>query len=173
MPEDEFFTYNLGCILTHTARASHLINSASESVIQSHVVLCTPLTDVNTVVCSCVHCRSRVWRINVHAVIVSALYATAKSVLVESNHMKVAHPGSGEKQLLMLRDDHSNYCWLFLFPYTMAESAALEIIDWSAVFGVTNSVMFNSPTHLKTEHSLCGKVSTCSSSFNSTIQTTK
>lgn len=51
----------------------------------------------------------------------------------------------------MLRDDHSNYCWLFSFPDTLAENAARAIIDWSAAFGVPRGLMSDGPTHFKNE----------------------
>lgn len=51
----------------------------------------------------------------------------------------------------MLRDDHSDYKWLFSFPNTAAENATRAIIDWAGAFGVRKSLMSDGPTHFKNE----------------------
>lgn len=56
---------------------------------------------------------------------------------------------SGEKYILMLRDDHSDYCWVFAVERTCIESTERPIIDWGTVFGVPKSIMSNGPTHFK------------------------
>ena len=51
----------------------------------------------------------------------------------------------------MLRDDHSDYKWFFPFSDTLAENAAIAIIDWCAAFGVPNGLMSDGPTHFRNE----------------------
>lgn len=51
----------------------------------------------------------------------------------------------------MLRDDHSNYCWIVAFPGTSAKNAARAIIVWRAAFGVPSRLIFNGSTHFKNE----------------------
>lgn len=50
-----------------------------------------------------------------------------------------------------MRDDRSDYKWLFAFPDKPAENAARGIIDCAAAFGVSNGLMFDSPNHFKNE----------------------
>lgn len=58
----------------------------------------------------------------------------------------------------MLRDDNSNYCWLFAFQDNATENAARAIIDWCAAFGVPRGLMSDDPTYFKNETShLVGK----------------
>lgn len=65
--------------------------------------------------------------------------------------MEIAPAASVENYVLMLCDDHSNYCWLFAFPDTVAENSARVIIDWSAAFGVPEDLMSDGPTNFKNE----------------------
>lgn len=51
----------------------------------------------------------------------------------------------------MIRNDHSNYNWLFTFPDTSAENAARLIIDWAAALRVSKSLMPDGPTQFKNE----------------------
>lgn len=55
----------------------------------------------------------------------------------------------GEKYVLMLRDDHSSYSWLFAFADTLAENAERAVIDWCAALGVPRGLMFDGPTHFR------------------------
>lgn len=50
---------------------------------------------------------------------------------------------SGEKYVLMLRDDFLCYCLVYVFAETTAESSRKPIIDWCAAFGVPEMFMSN------------------------------
>ena len=65
--------------------------------------------------------------------------------------MEIGPSNAGTKYVLMLRDEHSNYCWVFAFPHTSAENAATAIIDWCAAIGVPKGLMSVGPTHFKKE----------------------
>lgn len=67
----------------------------------------------------------------------------------KSDYIEIAPSSSGEKYSLMLRDDHSDYKWLFAFADTSAGHASRATIDWAAAFGVPNGLISDSPTHFK------------------------
>ena len=58
---------------------------------------------------------------------------------------------SGEKYVLMQRDDNSDYKTFFCLPNTDAENAAHAIIDWCAANGVPGGLMSDASTHFKNE----------------------
>lgn len=58
---------------------------------------------------------------------------------------------TGDRYILMIRDDHSGYCWFFPATTLAAETAADVLIDWSASFGVPETLMSDGPTHFKNE----------------------
>lgn len=59
-------------------------------------------------------------------------------------------PGNdGSKNILVLRDYHSAYTWLFAFDGAAGLYAAQAVIDWCAAFGVPKGLMYDGPTHFK------------------------
>lgn len=80
-----------------------------------------------------------------------AVHRTSANDLLQFDYIGIAKAHSGEKYVLILRDDHSNYCWLYACPETSAEHAARAIKDWSAAFGVPNQQMSDGPTHFTNE----------------------
>lgn len=70
-----------------------------------------------------------------------ALHGTTPNDLLHFDYMEICKSSAGEKYILILRDDHSDYCWLFPFSDTSAENSANAIIDWCALFAVPNSLM--------------------------------
>eukprot|EP00171_Calliarthron_tuberculosum_P003723 IDg3723t1 len=67
------------------------------------------------------------------------------------NYIDLGMGRSGDKYVLIVRDDHSHYCWLFPFADTKAEIAAHALVDWCAAFGVPKGLMSDGPTHFKNE----------------------
>lgn len=58
---------------------------------------------------------------------------------------------SGDKYILLLRHDHSDYKWFFICANTMAKTAADAIMDWCASFTVPNRVISDGTIHFKNE----------------------
>lgn len=58
---------------------------------------------------------------------------------------------SGERNILMLRDDHSGYSWLYPAEATSAETATQAIIEWSAAFSIPHGIMSGGPSNLRNE----------------------
>ena len=80
-----------------------------------------------------------------------AVHGTKPNDLLQFDYIEIAPGSNGEKYVLMLRDDHSNYAWFFPTADTSAEQAATAIIDWCAAFGVPKMLMSDGPTHFKNE----------------------
>ena len=71
--------------------------------------------------------------------------------MLQFEYIEIGPSNPGTKYVLMLRDDHSNYCWFFAFPDTSAENTPTAIIDWCAAFRVPKGLMSDGPTHFKNE----------------------
>lgn len=63
-----------------------------------------------------------------------AVHGTTRNHLLQLDYILITAAATGEKYVLMLRDDHSNYRWFFAFADTSAENPAHAIIDCSAAF---------------------------------------
>lgn len=58
---------------------------------------------------------------------------------------------SGEKYVLLVRDDNSGYGWFYPSSSKSAGKAYNARLDWCASFGVPNSLMSDGPTHFRNE----------------------
>lgn len=107
--------------------------------------------DIDTLVSSCTHCLSTIRWGKVSRPFGTAVRGTKANDLLQLDYIEIAAADSGEKYVLSLRDDRSNYCWFFAFSDRSVENAAQAIIDWFPAFGVPSSLMSDGPAHLKNE----------------------
>lgn len=64
-------------------------------------------------------------------------------------YIEIAPSSYGEKPVLMLRDEHSDYKWFYGCHDQTAETAPKDNIDWFATFSVPKALMSFGPTHFK------------------------
>lgn len=107
--------------------------------------------DIKTFVASCIHCLSSTGGGRVPRPYDPVAHGTDPNDLLQFDYIEIAPADTGEKYVLMLRDDHSSYCWLFAFVDTLAANAARAINDWCAALGVPKALMSDGPTHFKNE----------------------
>lgn len=100
-------------------------------------------------VSSYIHCLSTTGGSKVPRPFGPSLFETAPSNLVQFDYINLGEGAEGDKYALLLRDDHSGYCWFFAFPSTNAENAAIVIQGWCAAFGAPGSLMSDGPTHFR------------------------
>lgn len=139
------------CVIAHTGPSGHRGASSTESTVRQHFFWPTMKTDVDTFVKSCIHCLSTTGGGRVPRPYGPAFHGTSANDLLQFDYIEVAPSTTGDKYVLMLRDDHSDYKWFFAFADTSAENAAHAIVDWCAAFGVPKSLMSDGPTHFKNE----------------------
>lgn len=139
------------CIIAHTGPSGHRGAASTESTLRQSFFWSTLTSDVRTFVRSCIHCLSTIGGERVPRPFGSSVHGTSPNELLQFDYIEIAPSGTGDKYVLMLRDDHSDYKWFFAFADTSAENAAQVIIDWSAAFGVPKMLMSNGPTHFKNE----------------------
>lgn len=80
-----------------------------------------------------------------------SLFGTTPNDILQLDYIDLGPSATGDKYVLMLRDDHLDYNWFFSFPDTSAANAANAIIDWCAAFGVPKTLMSDVPTHFRNE----------------------
>lgn len=139
------------CIIAHTGPSGHRGVQPTESILRKSFFWDTISSDVRTFVHSCIHCLSTTGGGKIPRPFGPALHGTKPNDLLQFDYIEIAHGRSGEKYVLMLRDDHSNYAWFYATCDTAAEQAASAIIDWCAAFGTPKQLMSDGPTHFKNE----------------------
>lgn len=107
--------------------------------------------DVDAFLHTCIHGLSTIGGGKVTRPYGPAVHGTAANDLLQFDYLEIAEASTGEKYVLMLRDDHSNYCWFFSFAGTAAENSAHAIIDWCAAFRFPQQLMSDGPTHFRNE----------------------
>lgn len=77
------------------------------------------------------------------------MHGTTPNDLVKLEYIEFRATHTGEKYVLMLRDDHSGSFGFYPCSVTASDVAADALIDWSAAFGASNLLMSDGPTHFK------------------------
>lgn len=107
------------------------------------------LPDIQTFVRACIHCLSRTGGEKVPRSFGPSVHCISRNDLIQVDYIEITPSRTGEKYVLMLRDDHSDYKRFFAFANTAAGNAAQAFIDWWAAFGVQRTLMSDRPTHFK------------------------
>ena len=139
------------CIIAHTGPSGHRGCSSTLSTLSSAYHWSTIKADVKTFVQACIHCLSTVGGEKIPRPYGPAVHGTSPNDLLQFDYIEIAPGEEGDKYILMLRDDHSDYKWFFAFGDTSAENASRAIIDCCAAFGVPKGLMSDGPTHFKNE----------------------
>lgn len=58
---------------------------------------------------------------------------------------------TGNKYILILRDNHSGYSCMYPTDSTSADTAVHALLDWSEAFDVPTQLISDGPTHFKNE----------------------
>lgn len=138
-------------IVAHTGAAGHRGAQATKDVLARFFVWSTLDEDITLFVKSCIHCLSTTGGETVPRPFGPALHGTMPNDLVQFDYIEMGTGRTGDKYILMVRDDHSGYCWFYPAVTTTAETAAHALLDWCAAFGAPAAFMSDGPTHFKNE----------------------
>lgn len=100
---------------------------------------------VRTFVKACIHCLSTTGGDSIPPSFGPALHGTDRNDLDQFGYIDMGKSGSGDKYVLMVRADMSDYKWFFPFPDTAAENVAREKIEWTAAFGAPKGLISGGP----------------------------
>lgn len=107
--------------------------------------------DIRLLVKPCIHCLSTSGGKAVAHPFGPTLHGTNPNDLVQFDFIERGVGKTGQKYILMSRDDHSSYCWFYSDAKTSAETTAHALLDWCAAFGTPSGLMSDGPMHFKKE----------------------
>lgn len=107
--------------------------------------------DICAFVRACIHCLSTFEGAMVPGPYDPPVHGTKLNDLLQLDYIDLGNSRTGERYVLLLKDDHLDYKWLSAFANQWAENAIQAIIDWCAAFGVPNGLMSDDPNHFKNE----------------------
>lgn len=138
-------------VIAHSGASGHRGRSTTYQALSSEFFWSTLNDDVALFVKTCIHCISTTGGETVPRPFGPARHGTTPNALLQFNLIEMCTSPSGERYILMLRDDHSGYSWLYPAESTSADTAAQAIIDWTAAFGIPHGLMSDGPSHFKNE----------------------
>ena len=139
------------CIIAHTSASGHRGADATERSLRKQFFWTSLTADVHNFVRSCIHCLSTTGGQKIPRPFGPAVHGTRPNELLQFDYIEIGPANNGEKYILMLRDDHSDYKWFFMFPATTAANAAMAIVDWCGAFNPPTGLMSDGPTHFRNE----------------------
>lgn len=152
IPDDDAILQLRLSIIAHTGAAGHRGTEATEQALSQRFTWSTLSEDIHLFTKSCIHCLSTTGGETVPRPFGPAFHGTKPNDLVQFDYIELGKSTTGEKHVLMLRDDHSGYCWFYPSVDQTAQSTANALLDWCAAFGPQHSAfMSDGPTHFKNE----------------------
>lgn len=139
------------CVIAHTSAGGHRGKLATKTAISEKFSWSTLSEDVDLFVASCIHCLSTTGGEKIPRPFGPAVFGTSPNELLQFDFLELGKSTTGDKYVLMLRDDHSGYTWIYPSITTDAEHAATAVIDWCAAFGPPSTLMSDGPTHFRNE----------------------
>lgn len=134
------------CIIAHTGLSGHHDSHSTEEVLSQSFSWSALSADVHSFVCACIYCLSTVRGKKIPRPFGPAFHGKRANDLLQFDYIELGPGNTRAKDVLLLRDDHSDYKWFFGYPKTNAENAATGIIEWCAAFCVPNGLMSDGPT---------------------------
>lgn len=80
-----------------------------------------------------------------------AVIGTKPKDFLQFDYLDLGRSPTGDRYVLVMRDDHSGYAWLYPTASTNAEEAVQAITDCCAAFGLPSTFMSDRPTHFRNE----------------------
>lgn len=77
-------------------------------------------SDVNTFAGPCIYCLFTVNEEIVLAPLGPAVHGTSQNDLLQLDYIEIEKANLGEKYAVLLKDEHSNFCWFHACPETFA-----------------------------------------------------
>lgn len=139
------------CIIAHTGPSGHRGRVTTKNVLSENIKWTTLSDDVRPFVRTCIHCLSNIGGEKIPRQFGPAVHGTMPNDLIQFDYIENGPSSDGAKYVLMVRDDHSDFKWLFALTATTTENAATALTDWCALSGIPNGLMSVGPTHFKNE----------------------
>lgn len=139
------------CVIAHTSSVGQLGIKAALSSLETTYEWKSVKKGLKLFVNSYIHCLSTTGGNRVSRPFGSVLQGTSTNVLIQFDRLNMRLGSNGDKCILMIRDVHSGYSWLYPQYGTDAQNTALALRDRLAAFGVPKQLMSDGSPHYKNE----------------------
>ena len=138
-------------IAAHTGIGGHRGPNITRAAVKAHFSWSKMNNDIDSFVNSCLHCKCTEPAKTVPRPLGSALHAALPNKLLHFDYLYMS-PGEDEYlYVLILKDDHSGYCWFVPTKEANAATTATSLINWFSTFGVVSTWVSDQGSHFKNE----------------------
>lgn len=109
VPEDATDLQLRLCIFARTSPAAHRGRNVTQRALRSKFTWSTPTDDVWTFVRACIHCPSSLGGVKIPRPFALAVHSIKPNDLLQFDYIDFGPSNSGDKYVMMLRDDRSDY----------------------------------------------------------------
>lgn len=138
-------------VISRTLVSVHRGQSVTIAALTNRFSYCKPKTDAKLFVGICICWLSTTGRENVPPTPGLAMFRTKHNDLLKFDNCDLGKSTTGDRYILMIREDHSGYSFLYTTPSTDVQEVAYSIIVWCDAFGPRTTFMSDSPTHFRNE----------------------
>ena len=138
-------------IAAHTGLGGHRGPSVTKAAVKAHFSWSKMNEDIDSFIKSCLHCRCTEPGKVVPRPLGHALHAALPNKLLHFDYCYMSPGENGFVYTLILKDDHSGYCWFIPTKEADAATTASALIKWFAAFGVVSNWVSDRGSHFKNE----------------------
>lgn len=138
-------------IIAHTGTAGYRGCVTTTKTLSSNFSWSSLSLDVANLVRSCINCLLTTPDETVPRFFGPPRHGRTPSALLQFDYRETSNSPTGGKYILMLRNNHSEYIWLYPAETMSAGTAASSLIDRCVAFGIPEERILYGPSHLKNE----------------------
>ncbi|KAF0749922.1 hypothetical protein AaE_006887, partial [Aphanomyces astaci] len=138
------------CVIAHQGASGHRRIAATTKSVSDKFVWKTLSTDVEAFVCACLHCLC-IDGDMVPCPLGSTLHAEKPNELIHFDWLSMPMTKSGQKQVLVVKDDMSGFVQLSATESADAAATAQRLMMWFTTFGCVDTWVSDGGSHFKNE----------------------
>ena len=138
-------------VVAHCGAAGHRARDITSSRVKNYFTWVGLNDDVQTFCNKCLHCASTKGSIRIPRPQSHTLHASKPNEILHFDYLYMGEGEDGYKYILILKDDFSNYIWLFLTRTCDTCSAVKALTAWNAAFGLAKIWISDQGSHFKNE----------------------
>ena len=137
------------CIIGHCGRGGHRGVTTTLKNICEHFFWRTMRADITSFCNTCLHCEATTGGLRKPRPFAHTMHADRPNQLLHFDFLYMNESRTGEKYVLILKDDASSFIWLRPSEAPDAETATQALLEWFASFGVVPYWCSDRGTHFK------------------------
>ena len=138
-------------VASHCGSIRHRGSEATKSVLKKNFIWDNMERDVEQLVQGCLHCIITRSGDLIPRPLSHAMHGERPNEVIHLDFLYMASSQDGKRYVLIVRDDHSGFVWLWPTSGTIAEEAVDGVIHWIGSFGTMDWFVSDQGSHFKNQ----------------------